>query len=107
MLRFALLFAAVLSITPNAHAQSAGLAGAVMEAADQKDWDYGPKLHGRRSGHRRSGDVAHSVRWRRVVARLQRLCRPKPRLAKPETYPAPRASAPCRQVSLWEKLTAS
>ncbi len=38
MLRFALLFAAVLSITPTAHAQSAGLAGAVMEAADQKDW---------------------------------------------------------------------
>ena len=38
MLRFALLFAAVLVFAPSAHSQSPGQAGLVMEAADQKDW---------------------------------------------------------------------
>ncbi len=38
MLRFALAVAAILTIAPTANAQSAGLAGSVMEAADQKNW---------------------------------------------------------------------
>lgn len=38
MLRFALLFTAAITLSPAANAQSPGLAGAVMEAADQKDW---------------------------------------------------------------------
>lgn len=38
MLRFALLLTAILSFAPASQAQSPGLAGAVMDAADQKDW---------------------------------------------------------------------
>ncbi len=38
MLRFALLLVTALFLSPGAYAQSPGLAGAVMDAADQKDW---------------------------------------------------------------------